>query len=188
MAKKRTIILEQIEPMILTIRGQKVMLDADLARLYGASTKQLNQQVKRNRSRFPADFLFTLTAEEKAEVVTNCDHLRRLRFSPTLPTAFTEHGAIMAATILSTPRAVEMSVYVVRVFVKLRRVLLDHHELALKLAELERKVEGHDDTIRSLVAAVRELMIPPPEPKRGRIGFWSPSASPTAKTKHPPPT
>src|SRR5262245_20300877 len=85
MAKKRALILEEIESMILTIRGQKVMLDADLAKLYGVSTKQLNQQVKRNRSRFPDDFLFTLTADEKAEVVTNCDHLRRLKFSPTLP-------------------------------------------------------------------------------------------------------
>jgi hypothetical protein len=178
MGKKRSLVLEEIEPMILTIRGLKVMLDADLARLYGVTTKQLNQQVKRNGARFPGDFLFTLTAEEKMEVVTNCDHLRRLKFSPALPNAFTEHGTIMAASILNTPRAVEMSVYVVRVFVKLRQVLLDHRELALKLAELEQKVEGHDDVIRGLVAAVRELMAPPAEPKRGRIGFRAPGDNP----------
>jgi len=110
MARKRTLVLEEIEPMILTIRGQKVMLDADLARLYGVTTKRLNEQVKRNRSRFPEDFLFTMTADEKAEVVANCDHLRRLKFSPALPNAFTEHGAIMAASVLNTARAVEVSV------------------------------------------------------------------------------
>ncbi len=111
MAKKRSsLVLEEIEPMILTIRGQKVLIDADRARLYGVTTKQLNQQVKRNSSRFPEDFLITLSAEEKEEVVTNCDHLRRLKFSPMLPHAFTEHGAIMAASVLNTPRAVEVSV------------------------------------------------------------------------------
>jgi hypothetical protein len=140
--------------------------------LYGVATKALNQAVKRNRERFPADFLFPLNAQEKQEVVTNCDHLARLRFSPQLPYAFTEHGAIMAATVLNSPRAVEVSVFVVRAFVKLRQLVLSHKELAAKLAELERKVAGHDDSIRQLVAAIRQLMAPPPDvqPKR-RIGF-----------------
>lgn len=94
--------IEIIERLVLAIRGQKVLLDADLARLYGVTTKRLNEQVKRNRGRFPARFLFQLTAAEKLEVVANCDHLKRLRFSPVLPYAFTEHGAIMAATVLNS--------------------------------------------------------------------------------------
>ena len=111
---------ERIERSILFIRGQKVMLDADLADLYGVATKVLNQAVKRNMDRFPGDFLFQLTAEEKAEVVTDCDHLAKLKFSPVLPYAFTEHGAIMAASVLNSPQAVEVSVFVVRAFVRLR--------------------------------------------------------------------
>jgi len=94
--------------------GQKVILDADLAKLYGVTTKRLNQQVKRNRERFPEDFMFQLTTEEKAEVVANCDHLSRLKFSPASPYAFTEHGAVMAASVLNTPRAIEVSIFVVR--------------------------------------------------------------------------
>jgi hypothetical protein len=98
---KELIPLEVIERSILLIRGQRVMLDADLAGLYGVSTKRLNEQVRRNRDRFPGDFMFQLTANEKAEVVANCDHLSKLRFSPVLPNAFTEHGAIMAASVLN---------------------------------------------------------------------------------------
>ena len=100
--KKPLVVAESIETRILTIRGQRVMLDADLAELYGVETKVLNQAVKRNAQRFPDDFMFQLTDSEKAEVVTNCDHLKRLKFSPVLPNAFTEHGAIMAATVLSS--------------------------------------------------------------------------------------
>lgn len=112
MSSKQSIIpMERIEQRILLIRGQKVMLDADLAELYGVTTKRLNEQVKHNRERFPEDFMFQLTAEEKAEVVANCDHLSRLKYSAALPNAFTEHGAIMVATILNTERAVEVSVF-----------------------------------------------------------------------------
>lgn len=109
-----------IERRILLIRGQKAMLDTDLAALYGVPTKVLNQAVKRNRHRFPADFMFRLTEDEKAEVVTICDHLQKLKFSPVLPYAFTEHGAIMLASVLNSKKAVRISVYVVRAFVKLR--------------------------------------------------------------------
>jgi hypothetical protein len=165
------ILLEQIEPQILAIRGHRVILDADLAALYGTTTKGLNQAVKRNADRFPADFRFELTAPEKTEVVTNCDHLKQLKFSRTLPFAFTEHGAIMAASVLNTPRAIQVSVYVVRAFVKLRELLATHKELGLKLAELEQKVENHDAAIRSLVTAIRQLMQPPPAPPRRPIGF-----------------
>jgi hypothetical protein len=166
------ILVDQIEPLILDVRGHKVLLDNDLATLYGTITKVLNQAVKRNRDRFPADFLFQLNASEKQEVVTICDHLTKLKFSPRLPYAFTEHGAIMAATILNSPRAVEVSVFVVRAFVKLRHLALTHKDLAAKLAELEQRVAGHDDAIRQLVAAIRQLMAPPAEePPRRRIGF-----------------
>ena len=163
--------VDRIEPCILLVRGQRVMLDADLAELYGTSTKALNQAVKRNQERFPSDFRFQLTATEKHEVVTNCDHLARLKFSRALPYAFTEHGAIMAAAVLNTSRAIEVSVYVVRAFVKLRELLSAHKELAEKLGELERKVAGHDVAIQSLVAAIRRLMEPPPAPRRKQIGF-----------------
>ncbi len=130
----------------------------------------LNQAVKRNRDRFPKDFMFQLTPEEKLEVVTICDHLSKIKYSPVLPHAFTEHGAIMAASVLNSKRAVEASVYVVRAFVRLREMLAANKELAHKLAELERKVESHDGTIQALVAAIRKLMIPP-EPKEKKIGF-----------------
>src|SRR3989338_4637238 len=114
--------------------------------------------------------MFTLTPKEKAEVVVNCDHLRKLKFSPTLPRAFTEYGAIMVASVLNTARAVEVSIYVVRAFVRLREVLATHRQLAQKLGELERKLVSHDEHIRTLVDAIRELMSSPP-PKKRRIGF-----------------
>jgi hypothetical protein len=169
---KALIPVEVIEQRILLIRGQRVMLDADLAGLYGTTTKRLNEQVKRNRGRFPEDFMFQLTTKEKAEVVANCDHLAKLKFSPVLPNAFTEHGAIMAASVLNTEKAIQISVYVVRAFVKLREMLSTHKELAHKLAALERKLQNHDESIRSLVVAIRQLMAPPePEPPKKRIGF-----------------
>jgi hypothetical protein len=164
----------QIEQRILLIRGQRVILDADLADLYGTSTKRLNEQVKRNPGRFPEDFMFQLTEKEKAEVVAICDHLTKLKFSPVLPHAFTEHGAIMVASVLSTKRAIQVSVFVVRAFVKLREMLSTHKDLAHKLAELERKLQNHDESIRSLVVAIRQLMATPepkPEPPKRRIGF-----------------
>lgn len=162
--------VEHLDRGILLIRGQRVMLDADLAALFGVSTRALNQAIKRNLDRFPADFLFQLSPEEKAEVVTNCDHLSGLRFSHHLPFAFTEHGAVMAATVLNSKRAAEVSVFVVRAFVRMRQMLAGHRQLALKLAELERRVATHDTSIDSLVSAIRQLL-PPPEPKKKRIGF-----------------
>ena len=129
---KAFIPVERIENSIILIRGEKIMLDADLAILYGVSTKRLNEQVKRNRDRFPKDFMFQLTENEKAEVVANCDHLKRLKFSPNLPYAFTEHGAIMLAAILNSPVAVQASIQVVRAFVKLRELLFTNKELAHK--------------------------------------------------------
>jgi len=171
-ATQNLILIDQIETLILELRGHKVILDRDLARLYGVTTKRLNEQVRRNGDRFPPDFRIQLTSAEKAEVVANCDHLAKLKFSPQLPFAFTEHGAIMAATILNSPRAVEISVFVVRAFVKLRQSVLNYKDLSAKLLDLERKVGAHDDSIRQLVSAIRQLMAPPPDEKsKRRIGF-----------------
>jgi hypothetical protein len=169
-SRQRSISVETITPRILMVRGQRVLIDTDLAMLYGTSTKALNQAVKRNARRFPPDFMFRLTLEERSEVVTNCDHLRQLKFSPSLPHVFTEHGTLMAASVLNTARAIEASVYVVRTFVRLREMLAAHKELAQRLAVLERKMTSHDGAIRSLVTAIRQLMTPP-APKAKRIGF-----------------
>ena len=161
----------QIESRIFLIRGQKVMLDADLAELYGVETKRLNEQVRRNSERFPEDFMFRLTAKEKAEVVANCDHLAKLKFSPSLPYAFTEHGTIMAASVLNSPRAIETSVHVVRAFVHMRELLSGHKELAQKLNQLERKVGAHDKAIAEIINAIRQLMTPDEPKKKRPIGF-----------------
>ena len=164
--------VEQIERRIHTIGGQKVMLDSDLAALYGISTKRLNEQVKRNRRRFPADFAFQLSKSEaeslRSQFATSKSHRGGRRY---LPYAFTEHGAIMLASVLNTPRAIDVSVYVVRAFVRLRQMLATQKDVAPKLAELERRVAGHDEAIRSLVTAIRRLMGSPPPTPRRRIGF-----------------
>jgi len=158
---------EMIEKRIFFIRRHKVMLDADLAELYGVPTKALNQAVKRNKDRFPGDFMFQLTEQEKAEVVTNCDHLKKLKFSPTLPYAFTEHGSIMLATVLNSPVAVQASIHVVRAFVRLREMLASNAELARKLDMMERK---YDNQFKIVFDAIRGLMAPPTV-KKGKIGF-----------------
>ena len=147
------------------------MIDADLASLYGVSTKRLNQQVKRNSERFPTDFTFRLTRAERDEVVANCDHLQRLRFAPTMPSAFTEHGALMAASVLNTRRAVEVSLYVVRAFIQLREALVTHKDLARRLDALAAR---YDRQFKIVFDAIREL-ITPPEPKRRPIGFITPA-------------
>ncbi len=159
-----------IETRILFIRGQKVIIDSDLAKLYGVTTKRLNEQVKRNKERFPLDFMIQLTIEEKIEVVANCDHLRNLKYSPNLPFAFTEHGTIMLASVLNSQRAVDASVYVVRAFVRLREVLATQKDIVQKLTELEDKYEGHDEQIREIIEAINQLLLPPEKPKR-QIGF-----------------
>ena len=150
-----------------------VLLDAELAVLYGVTTRRLNEQVRRNRKRFPDDFLFELTTEEfanlKSRFATSSWGGRRKR-----PFAFTEHGAIQAATILNSPRAVEMSIYVVRAFVKLREVLSSNRELARRFEQLESRLDSklteHDEAIAAILSAIRELMRPRDPPRRG-IGF-----------------
>ena len=171
----------RIENRIQLIRGVRVMIDTDLAALYGVPTKALNQAVKRNAARFPADFMFQLTPAEKLEVVTNCDHLVSLKFSRSLPYAFTEHGAIQSANLLASSQAVEMGIYVVRAFVQLREVLSAQADVHQRLAALEQRTErlaqAHDtfshttrDQLRQLLDALRALTMPPHAPKRP-IGF-----------------
>lgn len=177
-------LLPRIETRIVVVRHLRVMVDADLAALYGVTTKRLNEQVKRNADRFPGDFMFRLSPAEKAEVVANCDHLAKLKFSKVLPFAFTEFGAIQAANVLASPQAVEMGIFVVRAFVRMRELAGVHADLAKRLDELEQKTEGlalaHDTFSRNTRAqlkqvfdAVRELMTPPEPPKRP-IGFVAP--------------
>ena len=143
------------------------MLDADLADLYNVPTKALNQAVKRNADRFPSDFMFQLTAAEKNEVVTNCDHLKKLKYSPVLPHAFTEHGAIMLASVLNSPTAVRASLQVVRSFVKLREVLASHRELAKKFEALEKR---YDARFKVIFESIRQLLQPETNPHK-KIGF-----------------
>lgn len=180
----RAVLVPHIEGRIQVIRGLRVIIDVDLAALYGVPTKALNQAIKRNMDRFPPDFLFQLTASEKSEVVTNCDHLQKLKFSKTLPYAFTEHGAIQAANVLLSSQAVEMGIYVVRAFIHLREAAATHADVAQRLAELEMKTESlelsHDTfsrntrlQLRQLLEAVRELTTPV-EPPRRPIGFITP--------------
>ena len=175
--RQGSLVVESIEPMIVTIRGTNVLLDADLAELYGVSTRRLNEQVKRNPERFPPEFMLELTADEKTELVKSHARLDKLKHSMRSLKAFTEHGTVMAATVLNTPQAVEISLLVVHTFIKLREIAVTHKDLAAKLAELERKVEGHDDSIQALVHAIRQLMAPPQQPTRGKIGFARESES-----------
>jgi len=161
----------QVESLILPLRGHKVLLDRDLAALYEVDTRSLNRAVQRNLDRFPEDFMFQLQAAETASLATTHERLKNLKFARRPPYAFTEHGAIMAASVLNSPRAVEASIFVVRAFVKLRQLLATHKELASKVAELERKLGDHDEAIHAIVAAIKELMEPPPTPPRRKIGF-----------------
>ena len=162
-------ITEKIDRAILIIRGKKVMIDSDLAELFGVKTFRLNEQVKRNIHRFPKDFMFQLSVEEKQEVIANCDHLEKLKFSRTNPYAFTEHGTIMLANVLYTQTAVETSVLIVRAFVKLRELLSSHKELERKILDLESK---YDKQFVLIFKAIRELMHQEPLDKnRPRIGY-----------------
>jgi len=165
---------EAIERRIFMIRGQKVMLDADLAALYGVTTKRLNEQVKRNQMRFPADFMFALTLQEvailRSQFATSTWGGARHR-----PFAFTEHGAIMAASVLNSPRAIEASVHVVRAFVRMRQAIETHREWSKKLAELETKVGTHDEEIQLIFEALKQLMAEPARKKKA-IGFGAKEA------------
>ena len=144
-----------LETRIVTVRGEKVILDLDLAELYAVTTKALNQAVKRNAERFPSDFAFSLSVAEKAEVVTNCDHLARLKFSPGLPRAFTEHGALMAANVLNDSRAAAISLYIVRAFVKMREEHAANAAILKRLAEIDKTLLLHDGALRDIYQKLR---------------------------------
>jgi len=172
----RTVAVDEITRTILVLRGHRVLIDVELARIYGEETRVLNQAVKRNAERFPPDFRFQLNSSEAAasrsqSVILKTRRGQNIKF---LPFAFTEHGAIMATTVLNSPRAVEMSIYVVRAFVQLRELLSSNKELAKHLDELEARIEKklstHDEAIAAMLAAVRGLMSPPAVKRRG-IGF-----------------
>jgi len=170
----------QIQKRIYVIRGKRVMLDSDLAFLYEVEVKQLNQAVKRNIKRFPGDFMFRLTKDEFAEVVTNCDHLQNLKFRPTLPYAFTEQGVAMLAAVLNSQKAIDVNIQIMRAFVKLRHYMLTKSETNEQIAELRKllmvyientdyKFSKQDKTIEQIIIALNNLIEKPPKTKR--IGF-----------------
>lgn len=184
MATSKALIPPRVESRIVTIRDERVILDRDLADIYGVPTKALNQAVKRNEDRFPDDFVFRLTTTEftdlKSQFVTSNPGRGGTRKPPL---AFTEHGAIMAATILNSPRAVEMSIFVVRAFVRIRELAEQHSEIARRLTALEQKVAGHDTDLQEMFAALRSLLSPPHGPKR-RIGFSGDDDKINLRTEH----
>ena len=161
---------QEIEQKIFRFRGHRIMVDRDLAELYGVETKYLNRQVKRNTDRFPDEFMFQLNRREKAELVTNCHRFKSLKHSNALPCAFTENGVAMLASVLKSEMAVKMSIVIVKTFVKLRKVIAPHKELARKLDQLESRVDHHDEEIQAIIEAIRNLMAVPEKPKM-KIGF-----------------
>jgi phage regulator Rha-like protein len=179
-----------VEDVILTIRGHKVILDRDLAMLYGVEVKRLNEQVKRNRDRFPDDFAFQLALQEAQSSRSQFATLKRGHNIKYRPYAFTEHGAIMAATVLNSSKAVEMSVFVVRAFVKMREQLMATATLAKRLAEVEKLLLSHDSALQDVYRKIRPLLLPPPDPAKTKIGFGVREAragySPKTRSKKKP--
>ena len=168
--------VEHVEKLIHLARGEKVLLDADLATLYGVTTGNINKPVKRNHQRFPLDFMFQLTDDEAAALVFQTGRSKQRGGRRHNPHVFTEQGVAMLSSVLRSERAVQVNVAIMRAFVSLRRLLASNEALAQKLAELERKIEGHDTNIRTLFNAIRELAAPPAKP-RGEIGFHIKEAS-----------
>ena len=163
---------EVIMNKILLIRNQKVMIDRDLAELFGITTKRLNEQVKRNVARFPNNFMFQLTENEKMYVVTNCDHLEKLKFSRTLPFVFTEHGTMMLASVLNSEKAVETSIRIIEVFVLMREILTDNLSVKLEIEEIKKKLTNQDKNIELVFSYLDELMDKQENPLiRTKIGY-----------------
>jgi len=171
--------VEVIATRILEIRGKKVMLDRDLARLYGVKTKRLNEQMRRNKKRFPDDFMFRLSREEteslRSQFATlnnmKSDNSRRGKHIKYLPYVFTEQGVAMLSSVLNSERAIQVNILIMRAFTKLREILLTHKELALKIEQLEKKYAEHDKTIKDIFEAIRQLLELPVEKPKRRIGF-----------------
>lgn len=183
--EQRLIVFEEIENKIYQIRDLKVMLDTDLAEIYGVEARVLNQAVKRNISRFPSDFMFQLSADEFEELRSSSQFVmssRKYRGKTYRPFAFTEHGAVMLATILNSPMAVAASIQVVRAFVRLRTILLEHKDLAQKIEQLEEKFGEHDKKFDAVFAALRQLLAPAAQNKR-QIGFTAKENKPKRQAK-----
>jgi len=170
--KVRVVTHASVEGMIFVIRAQKVMIDRDLAELYEVETKHLNRQVKRNCDRFPDEFMFPLTKKEKNELVTNCHRFNALKYSTSLPYAFTEHGVSMLASVLRSERAVKISIYIVKTFIRLREFISAHKELTDRMKELEGKVGRHDEDINVIIDIIKKLMQEPKRVKKA-LGFMS---------------
>jgi ORF6N domain len=170
MKEKLSLSVQRIERLIHVIRNQKVMLDADLAELYGVETRVLKQAVRRNKKRFPSDFLFELTKEENQVLRSQNVILEPGKYSKYLPFAFTEQGVAMLSTVLNSERAIEVNIEIMRAFVRVREMLGAHRELAARLKELENRIQDHDEQIQTIFEAIRQLMIPP-EKSRKPIGF-----------------
>ena len=165
-------IAPDVGQLILTLRGQRVILDSDLAKLYGVATFRFNEAVKRNRPRFPDDFLFQLTKEEVEGLTSQSAMSKPGRGGRrTLPWAFTEHGALQASNVLNSPRAIAMSVYVIRAFIRLREVLAENQVMAKRMADVEKTLVTHDAALRDIYQKIRPLLLPPPDPPRKKIGF-----------------
>lgn len=173
----KTIALERIAENIFFLRGQKVMLDFDLAALYGIETRALKQAVRRNLKRFPSDFMFGLSRKEMGAVVSQSVIPNRRKFGGATPMAFSEQGVAMLSSVLSSERAVKVNIAIMRAFVKLRETLETNREFARKFAELEKKVGKHDEKILAIIEAIRQLMLPPPKPAR-EIGFYVRESAP----------
>jgi len=167
--------VETIASKILFLRNEKVLLDRDLAELYGVSTKALNQAVKRNARRFPPDFMFRLTKKEKDELVTNCDRFQPLKHSSVSPRAFTEQGVAMLSSVLNSQRAIDVNIAIMRAFVHMRKMIASHTELAKKLKELEHHIKDHDEKIQAIFEAIQQL-ITLPEKTNKKIGFTAKEA------------
>ncbi|KKQ60240.1 MAG: hypothetical protein US82_C0043G0007 [Parcubacteria group bacterium GW2011_GWC1_38_22] len=159
---------EIIENRILFIRGKKVMIDSDLAMLYGVSTKVFNQSVKRNIKRFPNDFMFQLTVAEKEEVVTNCDHLKQLKFSSQLPYAFTEQGVAMLSSVLKSEKAIQVNIQIIRTFTKIKEMIISNKELRRKIEEMEGK---YDAKFATIFKVITRLITDPERANEKKIGF-----------------
>jgi hypothetical protein len=165
---------DHILPLIQTIRGQRVILASDLAKLYGVQAKRLNEAVKRNKIRFPTDFMFQLTRAEALAILRSQNATLRLphgEHQKYLPYAFTEHGALMAASVLNSPRAVAMSIYIIRAFVQQREVLAANDAILKRLAEIDQTLMVHDDALRDIYQKLLPLLQPPPDPPKPQIGF-----------------
>jgi len=171
--REQSLTTQRIESFIFAIRGQRIIIDRDLAQIYGVKTSRLNEQVKRNKERFPEDFVFQLTREETETWIRSRSQIATMKRGQNvkyLPYAFTEHGAIMAANVLNSHLAIQMSVFVVRAFIKIREMVIAHRELSKRIDELEKRLNVHDEQIQPILRAIRQLKAAPDKPPK-KIGF-----------------